>query len=73
VSPVYILLAVAYLNGDPIASQAGKLYTDRAECVRDAKESAENAQARAPHDVQMVYKCPDISQVPIAVSVFGQQ
>lgn len=68
-----ILIAIAYINGQPVETDAGILYPTQEACVAAAHRSADRARLEAPTDVQFVYKCVDISQVPNAVSVFGSQ
>ena len=70
-SAAIILVAIAYLNGKVMQTEIGDVYTTESECVTSAKASAEHVRQVAPKDVQIVYKCVDISQVPNAVSVFG--
>jgi len=70
-SALYILTALAYMNGEIGQTEAGDAYDSYAQCVADAKKSADQAREHAPSQIQFVYKCVDISQVPIAASVFG--
>ena len=70
-SALYILIALAYMNGNVVQTEAGDSYDSYASCVSDAKESAAQAREHAPSKIQFVYKCVDLSQVPIAASVFG--
>jgi len=71
VSAAVILIAIAYLNGKVLQTEVGDIFTTESACVTAAKNSAEHVRQVAPKDVQIVYKCVDISQVPNAVSVFG--
>jgi len=70
-SALYVLLALAFVNGDVVQTEAGDTYDSYAACASDAKASANQARERAPSKVQFVYKCVDVSQVPNAASVFG--
>jgi hypothetical protein len=72
-SPLYVLIALGYVNGDLVQTESGAVYTDIAPCVKEARASAEETRVTLPSKVQVVYKCVDISQVPVAVSVFGSK
>lgn len=71
-SALFILIAIAYLNGDPVQTQAGDLYPDQGKCSEAAHQSAAQAAKQVPAELQLVYKCVDLSQVPNVVSAFGQ-
>ena len=71
-SAAYLLIALAYVNGNFVQSETSdETYPSQAACVDEAKKSATLSAPHIPSDMQIVYKCVDISQVPNAVSIFG--
>jgi hypothetical protein len=70
-APVFILIAIAFTNGNPVQTEAGLLYKDLGSCTAAAKESSLEAEKHDSDDIQVVYKCVDISQVPNVANVFG--
>jgi hypothetical protein len=69
----YLLVAIAYVNGVPVQTEVGEIYANKSECVDMAKKSLATVSPQAPHQVEFVFKCVDISQVDNAAAGFGLQ
>lgn len=71
-APLFVLIGLAFLNGQPVKIEAGDVYDKYSDCDKDAKSSYEQAKHTMPKEIQAVYLCVDVSQTKPSVSGFGQ-